>query len=186
MYIIFGYANTPSRIPGIGPANRGDLASKRAAADSRDQSGRWSVFTGSRLVISTCIVGIGVRRDPTFGVYSPTATDGQNMVHLLQYRFVAIHVNGSGHTLQVQTPEDVAVDTQRRGIFDPHDCAGNEPAICCSGSIYGSGRLICTSGLTGDVTQRTSCLLTAARETSEARNIPYIVVVNRNDDKTWT
>ena len=47
-----------------------------------------------------------------------------------------VPVNGSGHTLQVQTPEDVAVDTQRGGIFEPHDCAGNEPTICRSGPIY--------------------------------------------------
>ena len=46
-----------------------------------------------------------------------------------------VPVNGSGHTLQVQTPEDVAVDTQRGRIFEPHDCAGNEPSICRSGPI---------------------------------------------------
>ena len=73
-------------------------------------------------------------------------------------------MNGLGHTLQVQTPEDVAVDTQRGGIFEPHDCAGNEPAICRSGPIYGRGRLLLI--LNGDVTQRTSCLFTAAWETS--------------------
>ena len=89
-------------------------------------------------------------RDPTFGVYSPTATDGQNTVRLLPYSFVA-----------------VAVDMQRGGIFEPHDCAGNEPAICRSGLIYGRGSLFCTRGTSnGDVTQRASCLFTAARETS--------------------
>ena len=63
--------------------------------------------------------------------------------------------------------ENVAVDTQRGGIFEPHDCVGNEPAICRSGPIYGRGRLLCTRGiLNGDVTQRGSCLFTAARETS--------------------
>ena len=76
-----------------------------------------------------------------------------------------VPVNGSGHNLQVQTPEDVAVDTQRGGIFEPHDCAGNEPAICRSGPIYGRGRLLCARGiLNGDVKQRASCLFTAARE----------------------
>ena len=75
-----------------------------------------------------------------------------------------VPVNG---TLQVQTPEDVAVDTQRGRIFEPHECAGNKPAICRSGPIYGRGRLYCTRGiLNGDVTQRASCLFTAARETS--------------------
>ena len=55
-----------------------------------------------------------------------------------------VPVNGSRHILQVQTPEDVAVDTQRGGIFELHDCTGNEPAICRSGPIYGRGRLLCT------------------------------------------
>ena len=78
-----------------------------------------------------------------------------------------VPVNGSSHTIQVQTPEDVAVDMQRGGIFEPHVCAGNEPAICRSGAIYGRGRLLCIRGiLNGDVTQRASCLFTAARETS--------------------
>ena len=80
-----------------------------------------------------------------------------------------VPANGSDHTLNVQIPEDVAVDTQRGGIFEPHDCAGNEPAICRSGPIYGKGRLLCTLGiLNGDDTQRASCLFTAARETSPA------------------
>ena len=34
-------------------------------------------------------------------------------------------MNGSVHTLKVQTHEDVAVDTQCGGIFEPHDCAGS-------------------------------------------------------------
>ena len=58
-----------------------------------------------------------------------------------------VPANGSDHTLTVQIPEDVAVDTQRGGIFEPHDCAGNEPAICRSGPIYGKGRLLCTCGI---------------------------------------
>ena len=58
-------------------------------------------------------------------------------------------------------------DTQRGGIFEPHDCAGNEPAICRSSPIYGRGRLLCPKDiLNGDVTQRASCLFFAARETS--------------------
>ena len=52
-------------------------------------SGRWSVFAGSRLVLSTCIVSTSVGRDPTFGVYSPTASNGQNTVSSLPYPFVA-------------------------------------------------------------------------------------------------
>ena len=116
------------------------------------------------MVLSTCIVSTSVGRDPTFGVYSPTASDGQNTVRSLQW---PVPVIGSGHTLQIQTPEDVAVDTQRGGIFEPHDCAGNEPAICRLGPIYGRGRLLCTRGiLNGDVIQHASCLFTAARETS--------------------
>ena len=80
-----------------------------------------------------------------------------------------VPANGSDHTLTVQIPDDVAVDTQRGGIFEPHDCAGNDSAICRSGPIYGKGRLLCTRGiLNGDDTQRASCLFTAARETSPA------------------
>ena len=78
-----------------------------------------------------------------------------------------VPVNGKGHTLHVQTPEDVAIDTQRGGIFEPHDCAGNKAAICRSGPIYGRDRLRCTRGiLDGDVIQRASCVFTAAWETS--------------------
>ena len=119
-------------------------------------------------------------------------------------RLWPVPVNGSGHTLQVQTPKDVTVDTQRGGIFEPHNCAGNELAICRSGPIYDRGCLVCTrSILNGDVTQRgASCLFTAARETSPEgyaekwrlscmllvpteRDIPYIVVENRKYDKIW-
>ena len=84
-----------------------------------------------------------------------------NNIRYARYRIRSwpVRVNGSAHTLQVQTPEDVAVE--------PHDCAGNEPAICRSGPIYGRGRLLCTRGiLNGAVIQRASCLFTAARETS--------------------
>ena len=57
-----------------------------------------------------------------------------------------------------QSPKDVAVDTQRGGIFEPHNCADNKPAICRSGLIYNRGRLLCTRGiLDGDVTQRARC-----------------------------
>ena len=59
-------------------------------------------------------------------------------------------VNGSDHNLQVQTPEDVAVDTQHGRFFEPHNCASNELTICI---------------LIGDVAQRASCLFIAARET---------------------
>ena len=90
----------------------------------------------------------------------------------LRYTRYRIHswpvpVNGLGHTLQVQIPEDVAVDAQCGRIFEPHDCTGNKSAICCSSPIYGRGCLLCTRGiLNGDVTQRASCLFTAARETN--------------------
>ena len=72
---------------------------------------------GSRLVLSTCIVSTSVGRDPTFGVYCPTASDGQHTVRSLPYPLWPVTFNGSGHTLQVQTPEDVAIDTQHGGIF---------------------------------------------------------------------
>ena len=47
------------------------------------------VFAGSRLVLSICIVSTSVGRYPTFGVYSSTASDGQNAVRSLPYPFVA-------------------------------------------------------------------------------------------------
>ena len=72
---------------------------------------------GSRLLLSTCIFSTSVGRDPTSGVYSPTASDGQNTVRSLPYLLWLVPFNGSGHTLQVKTPEDVAVDTQRGRIF---------------------------------------------------------------------
>ena len=131
------------------------------------------------------------------------------LMEKIRYARYRIHswpvpVDGSGHTLQVQTPKDVTVDTQRDGIFVPHNCAGKEPAICRSGPIYGRGRLLCTRGiLNGDVNQRASCLFTPAREISPEvyaekwrlscmllvpteRDIPYIVVENRKYDKIWT
>ena len=118
------------------------------------------------MVLSTCIVSTSVAGDLTFGVYSPTATDGQNTVRSIPNPFVA----GSRLWIGPHPPgttKDVAVDTQRGGIFAPHNCTGNKPAICRSGPIYGRGRLLCTRGiLNSDVTQRASCLFTAARETS--------------------
>ena len=87
----------------------------------------------------------------------PLTTDA----NYLRYRIRTWPVpgNDTDYTIEIMSPEDVALDTRTGGIFEPHSCLGKEPAICRTGPVFGAGRLTCPRGIiNGDPKQRRGCV----------------------------
>ena len=93
-----------------------------------------------------------------------------NNVEYLRYRIWTWPVpqNTSDFAIQMQSPADVAVDTQSGGIFEPNSCIGTRPAVCRTGAVYGKGKLLCPRGIiSGDFNQRKHCKLTVTQKQDE-------------------
>jgi hypothetical protein len=81
-------------------------------------------------------------------------------VNYLRYRMRTWPVANADatSTVQIQLPEDVAMDTQRGGVFEPKGCIGDHPAVCRTGPVYSQGHLLCArSVISGDTAQRSEC-----------------------------
>lgn len=86
----------------------------------------------------------------------PVSTDGS----FLRYRIRTWPIlSGNGNsTIQIEAPNDVALDTTTGEGFIPHSCVGVRPAICRPGAIVHPTNMMCPRGIiNGDERQRRRC-----------------------------
>ena len=110
----------------------------------------------------------------------------------LRYRMHTWPVPHSGekYTVQLQAPQEVALDTENGEMFVPHSCQGHDPAVCLTGPTYGVGSFLCPRGiLTGVPVQRRLCDVTAMRWNTSADLVNEVVdgmfaILTRGTDYT--
>ena len=73
--------------------------------------------------------------------------------------------NKDGSTVQIQVPDNVAYDTQKRDMFIPQTCVGYNPAVRLQGPIFNEYAGQCPQGiLTNKVSPHKQCLVTLRRQ----------------------
>ena len=72
----------------------------------------------------------------------------------------------------LSVPADVAFHTESGGIFQPHHCLGERPAICHTGPIYDRSTFHCVRGiLTSEGDIGSHCRVTMAKYVTQGERV---------------
>ena len=95
-------------------------------------------------------------------------------INYLRYHLSSwpVYRNSTDTWIMLSVPADVAFHTESGGIFQPHHCLGERPAICHTGPIYDRSTFHCVRGiLTNEDELRSHCRVTMAKYVTQGEMV---------------